>query len=45
VTVICLVLNDDPKTFVWHTPAKKIIAKVQRGRAALTHPIKSATDH
>ncbi len=37
--------NDDPKPFVWHTPAKKIIAKVRRGRAALTHQIKSATDH
>ena len=37
--------NDDPKPFVWHTPAEKIITKVQRGRAALTHQIKSATDH
>lgn len=37
--------NDDPKPFVWHTPAKKIIAKVRRGRAALTHQIKSATRH
>jgi transposase len=37
--------NDDPKPFVWHTPATKIIAKVRRGRAALTHQIKSATDH
>ncbi len=37
--------NDDPKPFVWHTPAKTIIAKVRRGRAALTHHIKSATDH
>jgi len=37
--------NDDPKPFVWHTPANKIIAKVRRGRAALTHQIKSATDH
>jgi transposase len=37
--------NDDPKPFVWHTPAKTIIAKVQRGRAALTHHTKSATDH
>jgi transposase len=37
--------NDDPKPFVWHTPAKKIIAKVRRGRAALTHQTKSATDH
>lgn len=37
--------NDDPKPFVWHTPAKQIIANVRRGRAALTHQIKSATDH
>ena len=37
--------NDDPKPFVWHPPAKKIITKVRRGRAALTHQIKSATDH
>jgi len=37
--------NTAPKPFVWHTPAKKIIAKVRRGRAALTHQIKSATDH
>jgi transposase len=37
--------NDDPKPFVWHTPAKKIIAKVRRGRAALTHQTKSATRH
>ena len=37
--------NDDPKPFVWHTPAKKIIAKVRRGRAALTHQTKSATHH
>jgi transposase len=36
--------NDDPKPFVWHTPAAQIIEKVQRGRAAL-HQIKSATDH
>ncbi len=37
--------NNNPRPFVWHTPAKKIIAKVRRGRAALTHQIKSATDH
>ncbi len=37
--------NDDPKPFVWHTTANKIIAKVRRGRAALTHQIKSATHH
>lgn len=36
--------NDDPKPFVWHTPAKDIIAKVRRGRAALTRT-KSATRH
>jgi transposase len=37
--------NDDPKPFVWHKPAREIIAKVRRGRAALTHPTKSATHH
>ena len=37
--------NDDPKAFVWRTSANKIIAKVRRGRAALTHQIKSATHH
>jgi transposase len=37
--------NDDPKPFVWHKPARQIIAKVRRGRAALTHRTKSATDH
>ena len=37
--------NDDPKPFVWHTPAKEIIAKVRRGHAALTHQTKSATHH
>ena len=37
--------NDNPRPFVWHTPAKKIITKVRRGRAALTHQTKSATDH
>ena len=36
--------NDGPKPFVWHKPAEEIIAKVRRGRAALTQ-IKSATDH
>jgi transposase len=36
--------NDDPKPFVWHTPAQEIIAKVRRGRAALTRT-KSATRH
>lgn len=37
--------NDDPKPFVWRTSAKQIIAKVRRGRAALTHHTKSATHH
>ena len=37
--------NDDPAPFVWHTPAKKIIAKVRRGRAALNRQIKCATHH
>jgi transposase len=36
--------NDDPKPFLWHTPAQDIIAKVRRGRAALTRT-KSATRH
>jgi transposase len=37
--------NDDPKPFVWHKTAKAIVTKVRRGRAALTHHTKSATDH
>jgi transposase len=37
--------NDDPKPFIWHKTAAEIIAKVKRGRAALDHHIKSATDH
>ena len=37
--------NDDPKPFVWHKTAEEIIAKVRRGRAALTHQTNSATDH
>jgi transposase len=36
--------NDNPKPFVWHTTAQQIIAKVRRGRAALTQA-KSATRH
>jgi transposase len=36
--------NEAPKPYVWHTPADEIIAKVQRGRAAL-HQINSPTDH
>jgi transposase len=34
--------NNDPKPFVWHAEANKIIEKVRRGRAALTRT-KSAT--
>lgn len=37
--------NDDPKSFVWHKTAEQIIAKVRRGRAALTHQTKTATHH
>jgi transposase len=37
--------NDDPRPFVWTKTAKDIIARVKRGRAALTHQIKSATHH
>ncbi len=37
--------NDDPKPFVWHKTAKEIVAKVKRGRAALTSVTKSATHH
>ena len=37
--------NDDPKPFVWHKTAEEITAKVRRGRAALAHQLKSATDH
>src|SRR4051812_21667247 len=36
--------NADPKPFVWKATAQEIIAKVQRGRAAL-HQIKTQTDH
>jgi transposase len=36
--------NDDPKPFIWHKPAKEIIAKMRRGRAALAS-VKSATHH
>jgi transposase len=32
--------NDDPKPFVWHAPARQIIAKARRGRAALDHQVK-----
>lgn len=37
--------NDDPKPFVWVKTAQDIIEKVRRGRAALNHHTKSATDH
>lgn len=36
--------NDDPKPFVWPKEAEEIIAKVRRGRAALTE-VKCATQH
>ena len=36
--------NDDPKPFIWKKTADQIIAKVRRGRAALTEA-KSATRH
>jgi transposase len=37
--------NNDPKPFIWHTTAEEIIAKVQRGRAALNRVTEIATDH
>src|SRR5438876_998737 len=37
--------NNDPKPFVWRTSARNIITKVRRGRAALAHHTKSATNH
>jgi hypothetical protein len=36
--------NEEPKPFIWHKTAEEIIAKVRRGRAALTQ-VKSATQH
>jgi transposase len=36
--------NDNPKPFIWHKTADEIIAKVRRGRVALTE-VKSATRH
>ena len=36
--------NDDPKPFVWHAEADKIIEKVRRGRAALTEVISATPD-
>lgn len=37
--------NQDPKPFIWHKTADEIIAKVRRGRAALSVVTKSATHH
>ena len=37
--------NDNPQPFAWTKTANDIITKVKRGRAALTHQTKSATDH
>ncbi|MCC5953679.1 MAG: IS630 family transposase [Acidimicrobiia bacterium] len=37
--------NDDPKPFIWTKTANDIIAKVKRGRVALTRQTKSATHH
>jgi hypothetical protein len=37
--------NLNPKPFTWKATAEQIIEKVQRGRAALTRPINSTTDH
>jgi transposase len=36
--------NHDPKPFIWHKTAEEIIAKVRRGRTALTR-VNSATHH
>ena len=37
--------NADPHPFIWKKPAEEILARVRRGRAALTTQIKSATNH
>lgn len=37
--------NTNPKPFIWKVAAADIIEKVQRGRAALTRQINSATEH
>nr|MDQ3641505.1 IS630 family transposase [Actinomycetota bacterium] len=37
--------NTDPKPFIWKATAEDIIAKVQRGRAALTRQTNTKTDH
>ena len=44
ITVWAARWNDDPKAFVWHAAAQDIIAKVRRGRDALSQ-VKSATRH
>jgi transposase len=44
ITVWAAHWNTDPKPFIWKATAEDIIAKVQRGRAAL-HQIKTQTDH
>jgi hypothetical protein len=36
--------NSNPKPFVWHAEADKIIKKVRRGRKTLSQ-VKAATDH
>ena len=35
----------EERNVIWHRTAEEIIAKVRRGRAALTHATDSATDH
>jgi transposase len=37
--------NIDPQPFIWTKTANDILAKVHRGRTALTHQTKSATHH
>jgi transposase len=37
--------NTDPKPFIWKATTDDIIAKVRRGRAALTHQTNTKTDH
>ena len=37
--------NDEPQPFVWTKTVDDIITKVKRGRATLTAPTESATDH
>ena len=38
-------LDNNPKPFIWHRTAEEIIAKVFRGRVALTQTTESATHH